>query len=118
MAEEEAKRPLDQEGDEWLEMARAAIAESTEEAEELGVHPLKVYNDKEITLPDFNKDRSPHVKRELFGRYLEDRDTDTVHDCYMAMKECNVDAIVNATFYHFGPEVPENLTLHECVETE
>jgi hypothetical protein len=48
-----------------------------------------------------------HVKRELFGRYLVDRDSGVVHDVQHALEDCGVDAIVNATFYHFESELPE-----------
>lgn len=55
-----------------------------------------------------------HVRRELFGRYVVDRETGTVHDVQHALEECGVDAIRNATFYHFESELPAN-DLVDCV---
>lgn len=56
-------------------------------------------------LPDFGARRPAHVKRELLGRYLFDRDTGTVHDCYAAVGACAIDEIANGTFVHFGGEL-------------
>jgi len=60
--------------------------------------------------------RAPsHVKRELLGRYLENRDTGQVHDVEHATAECRIDAIANGTFYHFESELPDELDDHECM---
>ncbi len=47
-----------------------------------------------------------HVRRELFGRYLLDRDTGVVHDVAHALPSCGVDVIRNGTFIHFASELP------------
>lgn len=46
-----------------------------------------------------------HVKRELFGRFLLDRDTGVLHDVSAATEGCAVDAIRNGTFTHFASEL-------------
>lgn len=46
-----------------------------------------------------------HVKRELLGRFLLDRDTGEVHDVEHATEGCRVDAIRNGTFTHFASEL-------------
>lgn len=57
------------------------------------------------------------VARELFGRYLLDRDTGLVHDVQNAVEECWIDSIFNATFYHFESELPESANDHAaCME--
>jgi hypothetical protein len=47
-----------------------------------------------------------HVKRELLGRFLLDRDMGIVHDVAHALPACGVDAIRNGTFIHFASELP------------
>lgn len=56
-------------------------------------------------LPDWSAQAPAHVKRELLGRFLQDRDTRVVHDVYQATPECAIDAIRNGTFFHFWSEV-------------
>jgi hypothetical protein len=46
-----------------------------------------------------------HVHRELFGRYLLDRDANVVHDTAHALPACGVDGIANSTFIHFASEL-------------
>ena len=55
-----------------------------------------------------------HVKRELLGRYLVDRDTSVVHDVSAALETCQVDGIRNGTFYHFETELPAGDELVDC----
>ena len=69
--------------------------------------------------PDFPKwTGSSHVKRELLGRYIEDRSTGLVHDVEHATEFCGIDGIVNATFYHFELELPDHLTDDSCMGEE
>ena len=56
-------------------------------------------------LPAWLEKAPAHVTRELLGRFLQDRDSRTVHDIYRATPECAVDAIRNGTFFHFWSEV-------------
>lgn len=56
-------------------------------------------------LPDFAALRPPHVTRDVFGRFLQERGTGIVHDVSKATPECNIDGIANGTFYHFWSEV-------------
>ena len=56
-------------------------------------------------LPAWSAQAPAHVTRELLGRFLQDRNTRTVHDVYRATAECAVDAIRNGTFFHFWSEV-------------
>ena len=49
-----------------------------------------------------------HVKRELLGRFLEDRDAHLIHDAQAATEACNLDGIRNGTWYHFWSEVPDD----------
>jgi hypothetical protein len=125
---EKKKRPVDPAGAEWQEQAGAAWAEAELRATAAGEDsPLRRFKEpvvegrerkpwQEPPLPNFNADKIVHVTRELYGRYIEDRATGMVHDCYMAHPGCKVDGIKNGTFYHFGHEVPEDLELHDCVE--
>jgi hypothetical protein len=46
-----------------------------------------------------------HVTRELFGRFLLDRDAGVVHDVAAATEACRIDRIANATFVHFKSEL-------------
>ena len=57
-----------------------------------------------------------HVKRQLFGRYVVDRDTGIGHDVQHALEECAVDGIRNATFYHFEAELPGDVIDCACME--
>lgn len=60
-------------------------------------------------LPRFQENVAASVTREVFGRFLQDRDTGIVHDCYAATPDCRVDEIPNGTFFHFWSEVLENV---------
>lgn len=58
-----------------------------------------------------------HVRRELFGRYVVDRDTGVAHDVTHALETCGVDGIHRATFYHFESELPaDELVDCACME--
>lgn len=46
-----------------------------------------------------------HVKRELLGRFLLDRDQGVLHDVSHALESCGIDTIHNATFVHFASEL-------------
>ncbi len=65
--------------------------------------PLLAY--RSPALPAWSEKAPGHIKRELLGRFLQDRDTRVVHDVYRATPECGVDAIRNGTFFHFWSEV-------------
>ena len=54
------------------------------------------------------------MKREVLGRYLSDGSV--VHDVHNAQPGCKADSLNPATFYHFGHEVPDDLTRHTCVD--
>lgn len=60
-------------------------------------------------LPDFVALRGPSVTRDVFGRFVQDRATGVVHDITTATPDCGVDAIANATFFHFWSEVVEHV---------
>jgi len=107
------RRP-DPDGPAWHEAARAsweAAVATAASAEELAEHVAPAL--PEWTAPAF-------VKRELFGRYLVDRDTGLVHDVRFALESCELDGIVNATFYHFELELEHTADVggvidHECM---
>lgn len=48
---------------------------------------------------------SPHITREIYGRFLHDRDTNVIHDVSRATEICGIDAIANGTFIHFASEL-------------
>jgi hypothetical protein len=54
-------------------------------------------------------ERPAHVKREILGHYLEDRDAKVVHSVRHATAACDLDGIKNGTFYHFLREVPPGI---------
>jgi hypothetical protein len=57
------------------------------------------------------------VTRELFGRYVVNRDTGIVHDVQNAADECGIDGITSATFFHFATELPDDVIDHApCME--
>ncbi len=63
------------------------------------------------TLPAWSAKAPAHVTRELLGRFLQDRDTQVVHDVYQATPECAVDGIRNGTFFHFWSEVLADISI-------
>lgn len=95
-------------GEAWQAEARArwAKAEAANPDE-----PITAY-----TAPPLPKWSAPaHVKRELYGRYLVDRDTGVVHDVQHALESCQLDGIRHGTFYHFEPELPVELVDCACM---
>ena len=56
-------------------------------------------------LPAWSARAPAHVTRELLGRFLQDRDSRTVHEVYDATPECLIDSIHSGTFFHFWSEV-------------
>jgi hypothetical protein len=99
-----ARVKMDDPDDEaWHKTARSRWGSATDLANVLGGHALEYYDP--VRLPDFGASRSPAVQRELLGRFVLDRDTHVIHDCYAAAPECGVDSIANGTFYHFWSEV-------------
>jgi len=59
-------------------------------------------------LPDFAALRSAHVTRDVFGRFVLDRDTGTLHDIANATAACNIDSVHNGTYFHFWHEAQEH----------
>lgn len=93
-------------GAEWRGQASAAWAQAVKDAADAGsAEPIEFYSAP--PLPAWSKPR--FVQRELFGRYLHDRDANVVHDVEHASKECRVDAIANATFIHFLHELEQHV---------
>ena len=90
----------DPDGEAWHGEARQRWTEA-EVADP--VTPFTAY--QAPALPVWSAQAPAHVKRELLGRFLQDRDTRVVHDVYRATPECAVDAIRNGTFFHFWSEV-------------
>jgi hypothetical protein len=92
----------DPDGESWhAEASRRWQAAERRTPEE----PFAVY--EPVPLPDFSAGRSASVTRDLLGRFLHDRESGILHDCYAAVPGCAVDEIRNGTFYHFWSEVPE-----------
>lgn len=81
----------DPQADAWFAAAEAAWAE----ADQYEPPPLPAW-----PVP-------AHVTREVFGRFLLDRDALVVHDAQAALVACDLDAIRNATWFHFWREVPD-----------
>lgn len=96
-------------GAEWQAKADKAWAEAEGKAEQLDDpdQPAIVFYEAPA-LPNFDADKPEHVQRTLFGRFLENRDTATVHDAHNAQPACRLDAIKNGTFYHFAEELPDD----------
>jgi hypothetical protein len=105
-----ARRP-DPAGDEWHAKAGGRWAQA------LALAPGDPFADYEAPpLPSWQAPE--HVKREVLGRYLEDRDTGQVHDVEHATPACAIDAIANGTFYHFESELPDTVADHGCMEAD
>ena len=106
------RRP-DPDGEAWQAEARGRWQRASNRARRAG---------GDFTVMDFYADpplptwaAPPHVKRELLGRYLLDRDTNVVHDVAHALPACAVDAIANGTFIHFASELPADATDCTCM---
>ncbi|HEY5276115.1 MAG TPA: hypothetical protein VIK38_06200 [Coriobacteriia bacterium] len=90
-------------GEAWHAEARARWAKAEAADPET---PIAAYD-----APPLPKWFAPaHVKRELLGRFLLDRDTGVLHDVSAATEGCRVDAIRNGTFFHFASELPPDGT--------
>lgn len=92
----------DRDGEEWHRVARGRWDEAVAKA---GGGKPPGWDQPD--LPDFRGGTPVHVTREIFGRFLQDRDTGIVHDCYNAQPDCRLDEIRNGTFFHFWSEVLE-----------
>ena len=90
----------DPDGEAWHHDARQRWAEAELADPEA---PLLAY--QAPALPAWPEKAPAHIKRELLGRFLQDRDTRVVHDVYRATPECAIDAIRDGTFFHFWSEV-------------
>jgi hypothetical protein len=59
------------------------------------------------------------VARQIFGRFLYDREANVLHDVLGADDSCALDMIAAATFIHFGYElaaaIPDDAIYHDCV---
>ena len=100
----------DEAGEHWAAQAaeRWAQAETlAEQANDENQPPFVFY--EAPPLPDFNEGKPEHVTRELMGRFLENRDSGTVHDTQNAQVQCRVDDIKRGTFYHVLTELPDDL---------
>ena len=79
------------------------------------------WSERPHPLPDFAALRPAHVTREVFGAFLLDRDLEVLHSVADSAPECELDAIANATFVHFGHEVadvaPEATPCSRCFPT-
>jgi len=93
----------DPEGESWHREASSRWAAAEDLGTVLGVPALDLYDP--VPLPDFGAQRSSYVSRDLLGRFLQERSTGIVHDCYAAVEACALDGIQDATFYHFWSEV-------------
>lgn len=123
------KKPIkDEAGVEWQARSDAAWAAALKAADGDATKASAMYSrrrrdatdDPETAgpaLPPFDDEKADSVSRRVFGRYVEDRDAGMVHDVQRAEAGCKIDRIANATFYHFGHEVPDSLDRHDCVET-
>ena len=60
-------------------------------------------------LPKFKATKA--VGRDVYGRFLQDRDTGIVHDASKAKAACDLDAIANGTWFHFWAEVLQDPTV-------
>ncbi len=96
----EALEVDDQGGEDWHRESRLRWSAAEEADPET---PILAYDAP--AFPDWSTQAPAHVTREVFGRFLQDRDTRTVHDVYRATPECAVDAVRNGTFFHFWSEV-------------
>lgn len=95
----------DEVGEEWHAENRRRWAEAVDGAQS----PEEALGRFDpVPLPDWSASAPAHVTRELFGRFLQDRDTGIVHDIYAATPDCLVDSIRNGTFFHFWSEVLED----------
>jgi hypothetical protein len=98
-----SKWPKDPVGEKWQAEADRRWQLALARADEQELSALELF--EPVPLPDFAAQRSPHVSREVLGRFLLDRDTGLVHDVATARPACQLDAIANATFIHFGHEL-------------
>ena len=86
----------DPRGTDWQDRAAAAW--------DAAQGDLDAYHATGPELPDFAQDAPPHVSREVFGGYLYDPATRTLHRVATATPGCHLDAITPATFVHFFKE--------------
>ena len=98
------RRP-DPEGEAWQAEAARRWDRAEQEATFTGDVPVRYYDP--VPLPVFVG--ASHVTRQLFGRYLHDRDRNVVHDVTFARESCGIDAIRNGTFIHFASELDAEL---------
>ena len=105
---ERPKRRPDPAGQAWHREAGHRWARAVEL---VPADPLSVYDP--IPLPAWSA--PGHVKRELFGRYLVERDTGIVHDVEHAAEACEIDGIRDGTFYPFETELPDELVDCACM---
>lgn len=96
-------------GIEWHAKARSRWDGFMDAAEGDGRRAEAAWAAHPEPLPDFVALRGPSVTRDVFGRFVLDRDTGIVHDITTATAECNVDGIDRATFYHFWSEVVDDI---------
>lgn len=91
----------DPEGLAWQAEAERRWEEAVRRAGEMGVSPISLYR-----APEFPRWSAPsHVRREVLGRFVLDRESGVLHDVTRAGEECRIDGIGSATWIHFGHEV-------------
>jgi len=116
----EALKVDDKAGVEWIRTASGKWTAAQKRADAEGGIVLDYYAPD--PLPDFTASAPAHVHRQLLGRFLVNRDTLVVHDCYRATEECGIDGIVNGTFYHFWGELVdtaiEEIPCSYCLEVK
>jgi hypothetical protein len=98
----------DPDGEAWHAEASSRWAAAARQAGSEGPEALEVYDPP--AFPDFTAQKASTVGREVFGRFVQDRETGMVHDVTVATEACGVDGIANATFFHFWTEVLEDAT--------
>lgn len=83
----------DPQGEAWHAEARARWDAAEGDIERYDAPPLPTFSG------------SADVTRELFGRFIFDRDTGVLHDVSAATEACRIDRIRNGMFIHFASEL-------------
>lgn len=110
----------DESGETWHREARSVWDQAIADAN--GDGELALERVEMPALPDFAADAPAHVRREIFGAYVVDRDAPgrpVVHSIADALESCGIDGIRSATFVHFWSEVvstqPDAVAHSACI---
>lgn len=104
----------DPDGEAWHAEARLRWRSAERVALAVGGETIDHY--QPVPLPDFDAGKPSHVSRQLLGRFIVERGSGIVHDCYAATPECALDAMADCTFYHFWSELPgEETPCPDCI---